>query len=85
MNFGPFSDTAAADPDDGFTAKVIEIPHIGTDILTSGPHPSGSLGFGATGVGIPGVTVNTFESTAFPFLNSTFTIPFTNPFGAPYT
>ena len=84
MHLGPISDTAAADPDDGYIAKVISIPHIGTDILTSGADPSGSLGFGATGVGIPGETVNTFESTAFPFLNSTFTIPFTDPFAALY-
>ncbi len=86
MNFfGLLSDTAAADPDDGFVAKVISIPGVGTDILTSGADPSGSLGFGAMGVGVAGQTVNTFESTAFPFLNGTFTLPFTNPFAGLYT
>lgn len=85
MNFGLFTDTVAADPDDNeFVANVISNPMF-TDILTSGADPSDSLGFGAAGVGVAGETVNTFESTMFPFLDSTFALPFTDPLAEIFT
>jgi hypothetical protein len=85
MNFGLFTDTAAADPDDHeFVANVISNPFF-TDILTSGADPSDSLGFGTAGIGVAGETVNTFESTMFPFLDSTFTLPFTDPLAELFT
>ena len=85
MNFfGLFANTAAADPDDHFNADVTSLPFF-TDILTSGADPSGSLGFGKAGVGVPGETVNTLESPVFPFLDSTIAIPVTDPFAALFT
>ena len=74
MNFGRFSITSAADPDDNdFVAVVFSTP-LFTDILTSGADPEDNLGFGATSIGIPGQTVNTFLS---PILNFTIAIPVT--------
>jgi len=85
MNFfGLFANTAAADPDDHFNADVTSLPFF-TDILTSGADPSGSLGFGKAGVGVPGQTVNTLVSPVFPFLDSTIAIPVTDPFAALFT
>jgi hypothetical protein len=82
MNFfGLFANTAAADPDDHFNADVTSLPFF-TDILTSGTDPSGSLGFGAAGVGVAGETVNTLET---PFFNATFAIPVTDPFAGLFT
>jgi hypothetical protein len=84
-NFGLFSITAAADPDDNeFVAVVLSTPFF-TDILTSGADPSDHLGFGAAGTGVAGETVNTFESPVFPFLDSTFAIRVTDPFAALFT
>lgn len=83
--FGLLSDTVAADPDDHeFVANVLTTP-LFTDILTSGADPSDSLGFGSTGVGVAGETVNTFESTMFPFLDSTIALPFTDPLAEIFT
>jgi hypothetical protein len=78
------NDVGFADPDDNFVAMTLSIPslHI-TDVLTSGADPSDSLA--AFGVpddiagGTAGMTVNTFTDTMDPLLNSTFTIPFTDP------
>jgi hypothetical protein len=85
MNFGLFSITAAADPDDNeFVAVVFSTPFF-TDILTSGTDPSDTLGFGAAGTGVAGRTVNTFESPILPFLDSSFAIPVTDPFAALFT
>jgi hypothetical protein len=85
MNFGLFSITAAADPDDNeFVAVVFSSPFF-TDVLTSGTDPSGRLGFGAAGIGVGGVTVNTFESPLFPFLDSRLVIPFPDPLAPVFT
>jgi hypothetical protein len=78
------NDVGFADPDDNFEAMTLSIPslHI-TDVLTSGADPSDSLA--AFGVpddiagGTAGVTVNTFIDTMNPALDSSFTIPFTDP------
>ena len=65
---------------------ILNIPSLGiTDVLTSGNDPSDALaGLGVTlpddtGIGMAGVTVNTFIDSMDPALNSTFTIPFTDP------
>ena len=89
MNFGLFTDTAAADPDDSeFVANVISNPFF-TDVLTSGADPSDSLaGLGApgdTGIGMAGETVNTFIVPMDPALDSTFTLPFTDPLAEIFT
>jgi hypothetical protein len=80
------TDIGAADPGDNFDAMILKIPSLGiTDVLTSGKDPSDALaGLGIalpddTGIGVAGVTVNTFTDTMDPALNSTFTIPFTDP------
>ena len=64
---------------------TLNIPSLGiTDVLTSGTDPSDNLApFGVLpddlGVGIAGVTVNTFVDSMDPALNSSFIIPFTDP------
>src|SRR5574337_1113897 len=88
-NFGLFTDTAAADPGDNeFVANIISSP-LFTDVLTSGADPSGSLALlGApddTAIGVAGETVNTFQSLMFPFLDSAFTLPFTDPIAEIFT
>jgi PPE-repeat protein len=71
-NFGPISTTAIADPDDNnFVATIIETP-LFTDTITSGGEPT-------LGLGAPGKTINTLESPVLPFLNSTITLPITDP------
>ena len=80
------TDIGAADPDDNFEGMILNIPSLGiTDVLTSGDDPSDILaGVGVTlpddmGIGTAGVTVNTFIDTMNPALDSSFTIPFTDP------
>jgi hypothetical protein len=80
------TDIGAADPDDNFEGMILRIPSLGiTDVLTSGKDTSDVLaGLGVTlpddtGIGEAGVTVNTFVDSMDPALNSTFTIPFTDP------
>jgi hypothetical protein len=80
------TDIGAADPDNSFEGMIINIPSLGiTDVLTSGNDPSDALaGLGVTvpdniAGGMTGVTVNTFTDSMDPLLNSTFTIPFTDP------
>ncbi len=82
------TDIGAADPDDAeFVATVFSSqPSLGiTDVLTSGNDPSDMLaGLGVTlpddtGVGVAGETLNTFVDTMNPALDSSFTIPFTDP------
>jgi hypothetical protein len=80
------TDIGAADPSDNFDAMIINIPSLGiTDVLTSGKDSSDLLaGLGIslpddTGIGEAGVTVNTFVDTMMPSLDSSFTIPFTDP------
>jgi hypothetical protein len=83
--FGLFSTTSFADPDDNeFVATDFSTPFF-TDILTSGADPSDSVGFGTAGIGVPGETVNTFESPVFPFLDNTIAIPVTDPFAELFT
>lgn len=85
-NFGFFTDTVAADPDDHFDAMVFQIPALGiTDVLTSGADPSDSLGLGAAGEGVAGETVNTYLNTMDPALDSTFALPFTDPLAQLFT
>jgi hypothetical protein len=81
-NFGLFSVTSAADPDDNhYVAFVFSTP-IFTNVLTSGADPEDNLGFGAASIGLPGHTVNTFIS---PFLTFSIAIPVTDPFAELFT
>jgi hypothetical protein len=80
------TDIGAADPDDNYEGMILHIPSMGiTDVLTSGQDPSDLLAtLGVTlpddtGIGTAGITVNTFVDTMDPALNSSFTIPFTDP------
>jgi len=82
--FGPLTEIAAADPDEHFDALVLSGPGF-TDVLTSGIDPSDQLATLVSGLpadvtaGTVDVTVNTFEDSMNPALDSTFTIPFTDP------
>jgi hypothetical protein len=81
-NFGLFSTTSAADPDDDhYVAFVLQTPFF-TNVLTSGSDPEDNLGFGAASIGLPGHTVNTFIS---PFLTFSIAIPVTDPFAELFT
>jgi hypothetical protein len=80
------TDIGAADPGENFEGMILEIPKLGiTDVLTSGMDPGdnlASLGVPLpddVGVGMAGVTVNTFTDSMDTALNSSFTIPFTDP------
>jgi hypothetical protein len=87
QNFGLFTDQGFADPDEHFEAMVLQIPSLGiTDVLTSGIDPSDHLALVDPGLGLPDVTagtvdvtVNTFTDTMDHALDSSFTIPFTDP------
>jgi hypothetical protein len=87
QDFGFFTNQSFADPSDGeFVATVFKIPSLGiTDVLTSGADPSDGVGFGATGVGTAGETVNTFIDSMNPALDSSFVIPFTDPLAQIFT
>jgi hypothetical protein len=87
QNFGLFTDQGFADPDEHFDAMVIHGMGF-TDVLTSGIDPSDHLAtLLPAGVTLPvdvtggtvDVTVNTFTDTINPALDSSFTIPFTDP------
>jgi hypothetical protein len=81
-DFGLFSTTSAADPDDNhFVAFVFSTPFF-TNILTSGADPEDNLGFGAASIGVAGHTVNTFMS---PFLTFSIAIPIEDPFAELFT
>jgi hypothetical protein len=80
------TEIGAADPGDNFEGMILNIPSMGiTDVLTSGKDSSdllATLGITLpddTGIGEAGVTVNTFVDTMMPSLDSSFTIPFTDP------
>jgi hypothetical protein len=78
------TDIGAADPGENFEAMILEIPKLGiTDVLTSGTESTNDLAqFGVPGdigLGMAGVTVNTFTDTMDPALDGSFTIPFTDP------
>ncbi len=86
QNFGLFTDQGFADPDEHFDAVVFQIPSLGiTDVLTSGIDPSDHLATLVSGLpadvtaGTVDVTVNTFQDSMDPALDSSFTIPFTDP------
>jgi len=87
QNFGLFTDQSFADPDDSeFVATVIQSQPLGfTDILTSGADPSDGVGFGATGTGVAGETINTFIDPSDPMLDSTIILPFTDPLAQLFT
>jgi hypothetical protein len=87
QDFGLFTNQSFADPDDGeFVATVIQSEPFGfTDIVTSGADPSDGVGFGAAGIGVAGETVNTFIDPSDPALDSTFSLPFTDPLAELFT
>ncbi|MBW0013674.1 MAG: PE family protein [Mycobacterium sp.] len=70
-NFGLFTNTVSADPDDNYVATRFASP-IFTDTLTSGFQET-------IGAGAPRETINTLQSPIFPFLNSSFALPVTDP------
>jgi hypothetical protein len=71
-SFGSATQTALADPDDNFfDALIFSSPQF-TDTLTSGFEPT-------LGLGAPGHTINTVQSPVLPFLNSSISIPVTDP------
>ena len=80
------TDIGAADPGENFEGMILNIPSLGiTDVLTSGMDPDDNLALlgvalpDDSGIGMAGVTVNTFVDTMNPALDSSFTIPFTDP------
>ena len=84
------TDIGAANPSQDFEAMILQIPSLGiTDVLTSGNESMDDLAttasqFGITlpddiGLGMEGVTVNTFIDTMNPALDSSFIIPFEDP------
>ncbi len=87
QDFGLFTNQSFADPDDSeFVATVIQSQPLGfTDILTSGADPSDGVGFGATGTGVAGETINTFIDPSDPMLDSTIVLPFTDPLAQLFT
>jgi hypothetical protein len=93
QNFGLFTDQSFADPDDSeFVATVFQSHQLGfTDVLTSGADPSDGIATFVpglpddVGVGMVGETVNTFIDPSDPALDSTFTLPFTDPFAELFT
>jgi hypothetical protein len=78
------TDIGAADTGEMFEGNILSIPSLGiTDVLTSGAETTNDLAqFGVPddiGLGMAGVTVNTFTDTMNPALDSSFTIPFADP------
>jgi hypothetical protein len=72
MSFGSATQTALADPDDNFFDAIIFSSPQFTDTLTSGFEPT-------LGLGAPGHTINTIQSPVLPLLNSSISIPVTDP------
>ena len=80
------TDIGAADPGENFEGMILNIPSLDiTDVLTSGADPDDNLALlgvalpDDSGIGMAGVTVNTFVDTMNPALDGSFTIPFTDP------
>ena len=72
QNIGPLTITAIGDSaDNNFVALKVTSPFF-NDTLTSGFEP-------ATGMGMPGQTINNFQSPVLPFLNSGIALPVTDP------
>lgn len=84
-DFGLFTLTSAADPDDDNYVAVVFQSALFTDILTSGTDPEDNLGFGAASIGVAGQTVNSFIVPDNPDLDFTFALPFTDPFAELFT
>ncbi len=77
-NFGLFSTTSLADPDDkNFVATTISSP-LFTASVTSGAEPT--LGLGAAGK-----TILAFQSPVLPFLDSSIALPVTDPLAPLFT
>jgi PPE-repeat protein len=77
-NFGLFTDTSLADPDDkNFVATTISSPLL-TASVTSGAEPTLGLGAG-------GKTILAFQSPVLPFLNSSIALPVTDPLAPLFT
>jgi hypothetical protein len=80
------TEIGAADVSENFEGMILNIPSLGiTDVLTSGADPDDNLALlgvalpDDSGIGMAGVTVNTFVDTMNPALDGSFTIPFTDP------
>ena len=80
------TEIGAADPGENFEGMILNIPSLDiTDVLTSGADPDDNLALlgvalpDDSGIGMAGVTVNTFVDTMNPALDGSFTIPFTDP------
>jgi PE family len=76
-NFGLFTNTATADPDDGYVATRFSSP-LFTAAATSGFEES-------LGRGVPGQTLLTFQSPVAPFLNGGIALPVTDPLAPVFT
>jgi hypothetical protein len=99
QNFGIFTDQSFADPDDNeYLGMIIQGPMsngdpLFTEVVTSGTDPSDSLASFFAGSGVPADTgIGTANETIFtlvdpsdPALDSTFTIPFSDPFAEIFT
>jgi hypothetical protein len=76
-NFGLFTNTSVADPDEHYDATVFSNPNF-TAAVTSG--------FERTlGAGVPGQTILTFQSPVAPFLNGGIALPVTDPLAPLFT
>ena len=76
-NFGLFTNTSVADPDEHYDATVFSNPNF-TATVTSG--------FERTlGAGVPGQTILTFQSPVAPFLNGGIALPVTDPLAPLFT
>jgi hypothetical protein len=78
------TDIGAYNAGQDFEAMILEIPSLGIkDVLTSGTETANDLAqFGVPndiGLGMEGVTVNTFTDLMHPLLDSSFIIPFEDP------
>jgi hypothetical protein len=76
-NFGSFSTTSYADPDDGYVKTAISTP-LFTARVTSGFEET-------EGVGVPGQTILTFQSPVSPVLNASLALPVTDPLAPVFT
>jgi hypothetical protein len=86
LNFGLFTELSFADPDDSFVGTVFQGPTVNgsplfEDVLTSGADPSDTLSYlpAGAGDGVAGEVVNTFIVQGVPTLDSTFSLPLTDP------
>jgi hypothetical protein len=93
QDFGLFTNQSFADPDDNeFVATVFQSQSLGfEDVLTSGSDPGDGIAAFVPGLpadvgeGVMGETVNTFIDASDPALDSTTTLPFTDPLAMLFT